>query len=172
MACGRAPGDGTGGATRQTRLTRLSTLRPACSLRTRTYTSRVLRAVSAQEKVLARSCPAVASRPASWGVVNTCPMASAAAPTSSGAISHAASPQTSGMLLTLLAMTGAPDAIASSGGSPKPSTCDRNTKSEAPAYASARASSVTKPDTELERLLRSPVGWRGSLSTRRCLPSR
>ena len=57
----------------------------------------------------------------------------------------AASPTTSGSEVALDVITGVPNAIASSGGSPNPSPSEGNTNTSAPAYQQARSSSRTYP---------------------------
>ena len=61
----------------------------------------------------------------------TARIASAIASTSSGSTSGAASPSTSGNDVEVLATTGVPQAIASSGGSPNPSQSEGYAQTDA-----------------------------------------
>ena len=70
--------------------------------------------------------------------------------TFSGLISIAASSTTSGSELTLDVITGVPDAIASSGGNPKPSYSDGKTNAEAASKKLRSVSNGTKPRNRTE----------------------
>src|SRR5262252_3177892 len=102
--------------------------RPATSR----YSSTCRRAVSNQEKLAARAGPAARRRSASTLSVSTASIADASPASSVGSMVTAASPTTSGSAELFDAMVGVPNAIASSGGSPKPSSSDGYTKTSAP----------------------------------------
>src|ERR1700682_4899553 len=85
-----------------------------------------------QANCLARACPRAISfsrSPVPWHTVSS---ASTWQQTASGGIKTAASPAVSGIAVPLLATTGAPHAMASKIGTPKPSYFDGNHTALAP----------------------------------------
>src|SRR5438309_3696416 len=101
--------------------------------------------VRSEENSTARASPRCRKVSLRWLTVRTSAIASLIAGTSSGSTRIAALATTSGIAALFPATTGAPHAMASNAGSPKPSSSDGSTNSAQPLYTDGRCESSITP---------------------------